>query len=144
LQVERRRGAGDAFGQGDASKVALTLAAALARMAAGDTSLYITTQPVPSAPDGHPELYASLVEQLAADVPLVPQLMGRLVPQSINLWLGTAPHGSSSGLHCDYHDNLYVLLRGRKRFRLYPPSLARRMYTVGRVARVHANGRIVF
>lgn len=38
----------------------------------------------------------------------------------------------------------YVLLRGRKRFRLYPPSMAYRMCTVGRVAKVHPNGRIVF
>lgn len=37
-----------------------------------------------------------------------------------------------------------MLLRGRKRFRLYPPSAARHMYTVGRVQRVHPNGRIVF
>lgn len=38
----------------------------------------------------------------------------------------------------------YVLLRGRKRFRLYPPQLASKMYTVGKVERVHPNGRIVF
>lgn len=38
----------------------------------------------------------------------------------------------------------YVLLRGRKRFRLYAPQLASKMYTVGKVAKVHPNGRIVF
>jgi hypothetical protein len=26
----------------------------------------------------------------------------------INLWMGCAPDGSSSGLHHDFHDNLYV------------------------------------
>jgi ribosomal protein L16 Arg81 hydroxylase len=52
--------------------------------------------------------------------------------------------GASSGLHHDFHDNLYVLLRGRKRFRLYPPDQAKRMYTHGRIAKVHANGRIVY
>ena len=51
--------------------------------------------------------------------------------------------GSSTGLHHDYHDNLYVLLRGRKRFRLFPPSLADRMYVHGQLQRVHPNGRIV-
>ena len=51
--------------------------------------------------------------------------------------------GSSTGLHHDYHDNLYVLLRGKKRFRLYPPSLADRMYVHGQLQRVHPNGRIV-
>ena len=52
--------------------------------------------------------------------------------------------GASSGLHHDFHDNLYILLRGRKRFRLYPPEQAKRMYTHGRIAKVHANGRIVY
>ena len=52
--------------------------------------------------------------------------------------------GASSGLHHDFHDNLYVLLRGRKRFRLYSPDHAKRMYTHGRIAKVHANGRIVY
>ena len=37
-----------------------------------------------------------------------------------------------------------MLLRGRKRFRLYPPAAAKGMYTVGRVEAVHPNGRIVF
>lgn len=46
-----------------------------------------------TAPDGHPALYASPVDALAPDIPLSPRLMGRLVPQSINLWLGATPHG---------------------------------------------------
>lgn len=52
--------------------------------------------------------------------------------------------GSSSGLHHDFHDNLYVLLRGRKHFELYSPHLARQMYTAGIISKVHANGRIVY
>ena len=39
---------------------------------------------------------------------------------------------------------LYVLLRGRKKFRLFPPSMAPRMYLHGKLARVHNNGRIVY
>ncbi len=35
----------------------------------------------------------------------------------------------------------YVLLRGRKRFRLWDPSVAGQMPTVGQLRRVHANGR---
>lgn len=35
-----------------------------------------------------------------------------------NVWIGSSADGSSSGLHHDFHDNLYSLLRGRKRFRL--------------------------
>lgn len=54
------------------------------------------------------------------------------------------PAGSSTGLHHDYHDNVYILLRGRKRFRLYPPSDAQRMYVRGELRAVHPNGRIVY
>lgn len=50
--------------------------------------------------------------------------------------------GSTSGLHHDFHDNLYVLLRGAKTFRLFSPADAPRLYTVGQIARIHANGLI--
>ena len=52
--------------------------------------------------------------------------------------------GSSSGLHHDYHDNLYILLRGKKRFRLWPPYTAKGMYTHGVLKKVYPNGRIVY
>ena len=55
-----------------------------------------------------------------------------------------ASAGASSGLHHDFHDNLYVLLRGCKRFRLWSPRQAERMHTHGRISRVHPNGRIVY
>ena len=37
-----------------------------------------------------------------------------------------------------------MLLRGRKRFRLFPPSAVDRMYVRGELAKVWPNGRIVF
>ena len=52
--------------------------------------------------------------------------------------------GASSGLHHDFHDNLYVLLRGRKRFCLFAPAHASRLAPHGRIRHVHANGRIVY
>ena len=81
---------------------------------------------------------------LLDDLPLRPALAGALVPANVNMWFGaaTSEAGASSGLHHDWHDNLYCLLRGRKRFQLYSPADAARMYSVGTLARVHANGRI--
>jgi hypothetical protein len=101
-----------------------------------------------------------------------PAVMGNLVPCTYTLWMGHNKEESSSGLHhgarrparpgmararlawmawltsgagmADFHDNLYVLLRGRKRFRLFSPDDAGRMYTHGAIARVHANGRICY
>lgn len=52
--------------------------------------------------------------------------------------------GSSSGHHHDFHDNLYILLRGKKRFRLFSPDSAEHQYTNGKILRVFPNGRIVY
>ncbi len=41
-----------------------------------------------------------------------PSLLGHLVPSSYNLWMGSNKKPSNSGLHHDYHDNLYVLIKG--------------------------------
>ena len=49
-----------------------------------------------------------------------------------------------AGLHHDYHDNLYVLIKGEKIFELYAPSDAACMYTKGEIERVYPNGRIVY
>ena len=86
------------------------------------------------------------MQGLQQDFPLRPTLMGNLVPQNINMWLGNNlgnnKDGASSGLHHDYHDNLYIVLKGRKRFRLYSPIDTDKMYTRGELLKVHSNGRI--
>ena len=68
------------------------------------------------------------LDSLRGDFPLRPRLAGALVPQNVNLWMGhTKSGGSSSGLHHDFHDNLYVLLRGKKTFRCEPRREACRL-----------------
>jgi hypothetical protein len=58
-----------------------------------------------------------------------------------NLWWGRAlaAQESSSGLHHDFHDNLYVLLCGRKRFLLVSPKYALQLDTVGDIEKVLPN-----
>ena len=68
--------------------------------------------------------------------------MGNLIPQNYNIWMGNSPFPSSSGLHHDYHDNLYVLLRGTKRIFLYTYEDALNLYTNGKIDYIHPNGRI--
>lgn len=102
------------------------------------------TPQVGLGPDGHPDLMGHPLLALQDDFELRPSIAGNLVPQQINLWMGRATDGASSGLHHDFHDNLYILMRGRKKFRLWDPSFAPRMYTEGKVRSVHANGRIVY
>lgn len=123
----------------------MPFAKALDRLGKGDALLYMTTQDAPIGPDDHPEVLAPPLSHLATDFPLRPRLMGSLVPQQINIWAGVAGAvGSSSGLHHDYHDNLYIVIRGRKRFRLFPPSLLPCMYTNGQPIKIYDNGRIVY
>lgn len=140
--MEARDSEAQGFGRG--KKVRMAFGDFLRRVSGGDATLYHTTQEAAVEADGHPALYAPPLAQLAGDFPPRPALLGRLVPQAVNLWAGCAPAGASSGLHHDFHDNLYILLRGRKRFRLFPPDLAGRMHTHGRVARLHASGRLVY
>lgn len=83
-------------------------------------------------------------DALADDFPLQPALMGNLVLQQTNLWLGNSKKGKSSGLHHDFHDNLYALLAGRKRFVLFPPVAFDFLHPRGTVERVHNNGLIEY
>lgn len=141
LAVERRGATSEKFGKG--VEVPMQFKELLDLIASGDEMHYLTTQDVEAdGEDGRPELMAPFVAKLQQDFPLRPALLGHLVPQNINIWMGNNKDGSSSGLHHDYHDNLYILLRGKKRFRLYSPADTHRMYTRGKLVRVHANGRI--
>lgn len=145
LMIEARGSEKDAFGQG--KKQLMTLQDFLN---ANDANLYLSTQQAPIDFDGHPALVSAPLTALlkhpafVRGLPLRPAIVGNLVPQSINMWMGRTWSGASSGLHHDFHDNLYVLLRGKKRFRLFPPSMAHQMYTHGAVQRVYPNGRIVY
>mmetsp|Transcript_1078 Transcript_1078/g.2439 ORF Transcript_1078/g.2439 Transcript_1078/m.2439 type:complete len:568 (-) Transcript_1078:296-1999(-) len=143
VMVEQRDGPGGSYGQG--RKVPMAFKDLLQRMREGDDTLYLTTQQVSvSKRDGHPELWGEPLCRLTQDFTPCPSLMGGLVPQQVNLWMGCAKDGASSGLHHDFHDNLYVLMRGQKRFRLWAPSHAPSMRTAGKISKVHPNGRIVY
>ncbi|KAA6419505.1 MAG: hypothetical protein FRX49_10603 [Trebouxia sp. A1-2] len=140
--VEQKLESSEGFGKG--RKVHMTFGQLVQQLHKGNDSLYLTTQEAGVDGDGHPHVMGFPVKELKGDFPLRPECMGNLVPQQINLWMGAAPNGASSGLHHDFHDNLYILLRGRKRFRLYPPCEAGNMYTHGQVQHVHPNGRIIY
>jgi Cupin-like domain len=138
--VEVRAKTGRAFGNGH--KKSMKLRSFLRMLSTGNKDLYLSTQDAPEDSDGFPELLTVPLKGLVRKgLPLKPSVMSNLVPQAVNVWMGCSKDGSSSGLHHDFHDNLYVLLCGRKRFRLYPPSTARSMYTHGRVSKIHENGR---
>ena len=71
-----------------------------------------------------------------------PALLGNLIPQQVNIWIGNSKDGTSSGLHHDFHDNLYLLLQGEKIFTIFSPIDANNLYTQGKIKKVHRNGLI--
>ncbi|KAL7456058.1 hypothetical protein ACHAWC_007571, partial [Mediolabrus comicus] len=184
---------------GNGNEISITFHNFLNLLQSGSTNHYLTTQDVQCNADGRPELMSDFMKCLQDDITLQPKIMGGLILQNVNLWMGnTAPAGGgaaaaaaaaaagrsedaatasasdstngeatyhdntnntnnnkdkgsskdhnikgiSSGLHHDYHDNLYIVLKGTKRFRLYSPHDTERMYTRGKLLKVHPNGRI--
>ena len=93
-------------------KVSMKYKAFLDELEQGTESSYMTTQEFDCKTGG----YGLSLGSLQDDVPLCPSLLSPLVPHQVSLWQGRSLKGSSSGLHHDFHDNLYVLIRGRKRF----------------------------
>ncbi len=135
-------GSGRSFGQG--REVEMPVAALCKHVREGGEALYMTTQDLTHDADGRPALFGTPVTCLSDCFPVRPRLAGNLIPANLNIWLGRSAAGSSSGLHHDFHDNLYLLLRGRKRFRLFAPSDAGRLPMVGTITAVHPNGRFQY
>ncbi|KAG8942741.1 hypothetical protein FRC04_003511 [Tulasnella sp. 424] len=94
--------------------------------------------------DDVPDTFPPPTNALKDDFPLVPPLMGNLVLQQENLWVGKSKEGSCSGLHYDFHDNFYCLFQGRERFVLYPPSQSHCLHPHGKTKKVQPNGRISY
>lgn len=65
------------------------------------------------------------------------------ISESIKSWLMQGC-GISSGLHHDFADNTYVLLHGRKRFTIFPPSDAESLYLYGKINKIYHNGMITY
>jgi hypothetical protein len=107
-------------------------------------SVYLSTQPI--ADDTKTGLPRALIAPpLSSSLSLFelrPVITEKLVPANINIWIGASRAGTSSGLHHDFHANLYTLLRGRKRFTVAAPSSYKAMYLYGDVIKLHNNGLI--
>lgn len=108
-----------------------------------DSNLYyLTTQELDYDLEGRPSIVSPPITNLLQDIPLQPSICPTLIVSNINLWYGSSSNYVTSGLHHDYHDNLYLLLRGKKKFSICSPHYYNHMYTVGTVSKIHSNGRI--
>eukprot|EP00300_Choanocystis_sp_HF-7_P007532 c15342_g1_i2.p1 GENE.c15342_g1_i2~~c15342_g1_i2.p1 ORF type:complete len:509 (+),score=114.13 c15342_g1_i2:51-1577(+) len=140
LKVEHRDSSDGMFGQG--KEVPMTYSEFLDHIEAGEDKWYLTTQDLPQDDRGQPSIMAAPLTHVADDLVVRPSLLSSLVPYSINVWHGVSASHASSGLHHDFHDNLYVLLKGNKQFTLFSPDVALTMHTRGQIIQVHPNGRI--
>jgi len=61
---------------------------------------------------------------------------------AINLWMGSSDPevGQKSGLHHDYENNLYVLIKGRKKVKLYSPEDSFNLYPIGKIIDISHHG----
>eukprot|EP00923_Selenidium_pygospionis_P037389 GHVN01065480.1.p1 GENE.GHVN01065480.1~~GHVN01065480.1.p1 ORF type:complete len:577 (-),score=150.91 GHVN01065480.1:228-1958(-) len=106
--------------------------------------LYMTTYPVRHTLRSLVALAGPPVIHLTNDFPHRPAIAGSLVPFLYSLWIGhcSPPAWSCTGLHHDYHDNFYVIVSGRKEFRLFSPTTS--LPTVGERVKTYENGRICY
>ena len=106
------------------------------------------------------QLFQPPLTNLYNKLPHTPSLLSMLIPQQMNIWMGYSRpsqkpqdlrdlsskyipgNGSSSGLHHDHADNLYILVSGSKRFTLFCPYDADKLYTVGTIYKVYNSGVI--
>ncbi|KAJ3210030.1 DnaJ sub C member 7 [Dinochytrium kinnereticum] len=115
-----------------------------------DASRKMAVEPELELVERFEEFCQQPLRRLMEDFPLRPKAMGRLVPQQVNMWMGASgPLGSSSGLHHGinlnhFADNLYVLIRGRKKFTLFSPQDAENLYLYGQMKQVHSNGLVQY
>lgn len=135
VAVEKRDLLHPSFGAGH--KANLSFQQFLSLLSQGNESFYMTTQDIPDfSEDDRSSPFAGLPRAVAAEpastllksgaLPLIPDLAkcsgSHLITNQINFWIGRSAEGSSTGLHHDHHDNFYMLLQGKKRFTLFPPS----------------------
>lgn len=142
LRVEWRDNASGQFGKG--VERLMKFSEVLDAIANNDDHYYLTTQDLEYSPEGRPSIVASPVSELIGDFPWRPKLTGGLIPQNINIWMGSSREGTTTGLHHDFHDNIYILLRGEKDITLYSPAYFEDMYVVGKASKIHPNGRVNF
>ncbi|CAE7611771.1 glnA3 [Symbiodinium sp. CCMP2592] len=150
VEVERRAGTTQFFGQQDAgAREVTTLSQFCDEIDQGNELAYLTTQALPEDERGCPKALAPphVLNLLQEAENLRPTLVSCLAPVQYNLWFGRSQEGSSSGLHHDFHDNIYVLLRGCKEFRLFSPRCLDILSPVGVMqgdAKLHPNGLISY
>jgi hypothetical protein len=110
----------------------------------GNNKYYMNVQPFESKIKNEPYLLSPLLKKLYKlnELPIIPSILGNIIPFQINIWMGG--DNTKSRLHHDYHDNLYIVIKGKKIIKLYSPADADNLYTRGCISKIHKNGLIEY
>ena len=100
VSVELRGSTAEPFGRGN--RVEMSFASLLQTLASGDTSHYMTTQPLPTLHDGSEDLVAPPLDTIRSELPMRPSLLPTLQLQSVNMWVGRA--SADDGVAADDKD----------------------------------------
>lgn len=168
VKIEYRDSSSDRFGKG--KEIQMPYNKVVEEIENGSQLYYMTTQKLDYTAEGQAAILSPPMSSLQGDFPINPPLLGNLIVQNINMWMGASVECVTSGLvveltvqchlvciiefalfamfvvlslqHHDYHDNLYIVLRGTKVITLYAPTEHPNMYTVGVLEKLHPNGRV--
>ncbi|KAJ3114122.1 DnaJ sub C member 7 [Phlyctochytrium bullatum] len=172
VEVEGRSGNSDTFGSGRPRLNAM-FRDVLDDLNEGNTDIYLSTQygntedqdfdedrdsyrrlsigPEMQIVERFEEFCHQPLRRLMGDFPLRPSLTGNLVPQQVRpaqmeaVLVSTMVRFAFYGADvADFADNIYVLLRGRKRFTVFSPKDAENLYLHGGIKMVHSNGLVQY
>ncbi|MCG8432628.1 MAG: cupin-like domain-containing protein [Gammaproteobacteria bacterium] len=102
----------------------------------GDQDLYLNLQNIATN-----DVLLPPVAQLKDDFD-VPPVFKDIELRSVNIWMGNNQGTTTTHLHHDYNDNLYVVVEGRKHFTIFPPEQAANLYPRGEIRHVQKNGLV--
>ncbi|GAW80990.1 cupin-like protein [Plasmodium gonderi] len=143
VHVELEQKISNSFGIGEKKK--MKFHDFLSLIEAGNTDYYLNTQYIKENAYYPSDLCNPVTMHMINFLPKKLDIMGNLEIYQYNVWLGNnTDEDLKTFLHHDYHDNIYVLLKGRKVFRIYSPNFAHHLKTNGTIYRVYNNGLITY
>ncbi|ETO08784.1 hypothetical protein RFI_28604 [Reticulomyxa filosa] len=158
VKVETRNSDKEKFGT--SNKVLLPFCDFLNLLETGEDLYYMTVQDIETDEKGPLELYSHPLASLKEDFPLIlSDICPSLITHQINMWMGhsgsekkkeekkheeSKKTGTQSKLHHDFHDNIYLVIRGEKTFTLFPPHCVHQLYVNGEISQVYDNGLICY
>ena len=96
VKVEYRNSPSERFGKGN--EIQMPFSKFIDEIDSGSELYYMTTQKLNYSAEGQASILSPPICKLTADFPINPPLMGNLIVQNINMWMGASSKRVSSGL----------------------------------------------